>query len=74
VQYADSECLEQTKAFIAENEAFSKAKNGHAKNGHAKNGHAKNGVVKTNGKAKAGVNGAKNGKHGTKPKAIVVPR
>ena len=65
VQYADSECLELTKAFIAENEAFSKAggRNGHAKNGITKNGHGK-----ANGKA----NG-KNGKHG-KPKAIVVPR
>ncbi|MHB1262336.1 MAG: inositol-3-phosphate synthase [Thermoplasmatota archaeon] len=66
VQYADSECLEQTKAFIAQNEVFSKAKNGHVKNGHAKNGHSK-----ANGKAK---NGVKNGKHGAKPKAIVVPR
>jgi myo-inositol-1-phosphate synthase len=73
VQYADSECLEQTKAFIAANEPFSKA----TKNGHAKNGHAK-----ANGKAPK--NGAKNGKHGSKkgrktyaipePKAIVVPR
>jgi myo-inositol-1-phosphate synthase len=57
-QYPDSECLERTKAFIAENEPFSKAYS-KAKNGHpGKNGHAK----------------GKNGKAGSKPKAIVVPR
>jgi hypothetical protein len=73
VQYTDSECLEQTKAFIAQNEVFSKAgpKNGHAKNGHVK-AIVKNGHAKANGKAHK--NGVKNGKHGTKPKAIVVPR
>jgi myo-inositol-1-phosphate synthase len=71
VQYPDSECLEQTKAFIAQNEVFSKAgtKNGHARNGHVKV--VKNGHAKANGKAK---NGVRNGKHGAKPKAIVVPR
>src|ERR1041385_8738898 len=57
VQYPEAECLERTKAFVAEFEPLSKAtpKNGHAKNGHDRNGH--------NGKA-----AGKNGKAG-KPKA-----